>query len=130
MAESQLPFPYTPADIAAVKAALSAARFATYLTRAGNDEAYALALYLYNARLAKAFLYPLHVAEVTLRNAIDESLVAMYGPDWPYDTRFRNQLLTAEGLATLDKAIARVGGRRAKIVREKFGGTKGEPHAG
>jgi hypothetical protein len=114
MAESQLPFPYTPADIAALRASLSTPRFATYLIRAGNDEEYALALYLYNARLAKAFLYPLHVAEVTLRNAIDESLVALYGADWPYDNRFRTQVLTLDGLATLDKAILRVGGQHAR----------------
>lgn len=114
MAESQFPFPYTADDIAALKAAFSSARFATYLVRAGNDDDYALALYLYNARLAKAFLYPLHVAEVTLRNAIDESLVALYGPNWPRDPIFRNQVLMPDGLLTLDKAISRAGGTAPK----------------
>lgn len=113
MAESQHPFPYTPADLTSLKAALSAARFAAYLRRAGNDEAHAFALYLYNARLAKAFLYPLHVVEVTLRNAIDESLVAVYGANWPSDDHFRTQVLTPDGLTTLDKAIARAGGAGA-----------------
>ena len=114
MAESQHPFPYTPADIASLRAALSTPRFAAYLRRAGNDDGYGLELYLYNARLAKAFLYPLHVVEVTLRNAIDESLVAVYGPTWPFDVHFRTAVLTPDGLVTLDKAIDRAGGRRAK----------------
>ena len=113
MAESQHPFPYTPDDIASLKGSLSTARFATYLARAGNDEAYALELYLYNARLAEAFLYPLNVVEVTLRNAIDESLGAVYGPYWPYDNHFRNKVLTSDGLSTLNKAIGRAGGAGA-----------------
>jgi hypothetical protein len=109
MAESQLPFPYTPDDIAALKVALSLPRFATYLRPAGNNEVYALGLYLYNARLAKAFLYPLHVVEVTLRNAIDEQLVAVYGSNWPLEAAFRDNFLTPDGRLTLDKAIDRAG---------------------
>jgi hypothetical protein len=109
MAESQLPFPYTPADIAYLRAAISSPRFATYLQRAGNDEVYALGLYLYNARLAKAFLFPLNVVEVTLRNGIDESLMAVHGAAWPFNQNFREKVLTPDGLKTLDKAIERVG---------------------
>ena len=114
MAESQLPFPYTAADIASLKAAFSAPRFATYLTRAGGDEIYALTLYLYNARLAKAFLFPLHVVEVALRNAIDEALTSLHGPNWPFDEPFRTTVLTPDGLKTLDKAIERAGRRATK----------------
>lgn len=109
MAESQVPYPYLPAQLKAIRASISEPRFATYLSKGGNHEEYAMALYLYNARVAKAFLYPLNVAEVTLRNAVDGILVGKFGPTWHQDPTFRNQTLTADGLATLDKAIKRAG---------------------
>src|SRR5690606_39563904 len=71
--ESQVPYPYTVEQLQAIRASISEPRFATYLKKGGNHQEYALALYLYNARVAKAFLYPLNVAEVTLRNAVDRS---------------------------------------------------------
>nr|WP_245295134.1 Abi family protein [Pseudaminobacter manganicus] len=79
------------------------------MKKGGNHEAYALALYLYNARVAKAFLYPLNVAEVTLRNAVDQILVATFQDNWHQTATFRDQTLTPAGLATLDKAIQRAG---------------------
>jgi hypothetical protein len=109
MAESQVPFPYLPAQMQAIRASISEPRFATYLAKGGNHDEYAMALYLYNARVAKAFLYPLNVAEVTLRNAVDGILVGRFGVSWHQDATFRNQTLTADGLATLDKAIQRAG---------------------
>ncbi|RDJ00749.1 hypothetical protein B5K05_33295 [Rhizobium phaseoli] len=109
MAESQVPFPYLPAQLRAIRASISEPRFATYLAKGGNHEEYAMALYLYNARVAKAFLYPLNVAEVTLRNAVDDILVARFGASWHQDATFRDQTLTGNGLATLDKAIQRAG---------------------
>lgn len=109
MAESQVPYPYLPAQRQAIRASISQPRFGTYLAKGGNHEEYAMALYLYNARVAKSFLYPLHVAEVTLRNAVDGILVGKFTTDWPHDQTFRTQTLTADGLATLDKAIQRAG---------------------
>ncbi|WP_090598084.1 Abi family protein [Pelagibacterium luteolum] len=109
MAQSQVPYPYQPPQLQAIRGSISEPRFATYLAKGGNHEEYAMALYLYNARVAKAFLYPLNVAEVTLRNAIDSILVGRFGPDWHQDAAFRDQTLTPEGLATLDKAMQRAG---------------------
>ncbi|PRD40557.1 hypothetical protein C5748_26340 [Phyllobacterium phragmitis] len=109
MAESQVPYPYTQPQLQAIRASISEPRFATYLSKGGNHEAYALALYLYNARLAKAFLYPLNVVEVTLRNAVDEVLVATFQQNWHQTEAFRSDTLTVEGLATLNKAIQRAG---------------------
>ncbi len=113
MAESQVPYPYTAADFQAVGASLSQPRFATYMTKGGNNAEYAFALYLYNARVAKACLFPLNVTEVTLRNAIDERLIALYGPNWHLEAGFRNSVLLPDGLKTLDKAISRAGGASA-----------------
>lgn len=109
MAESQVPFPYLPAQLQAIRASISEPRFATYLSKGGNHEQYAMALYLYNARVAKSFLYPLNVAEVTLRNAVDGILIAKFGANWHQDVDFRDQTLTVDGLATLNKAIQRSG---------------------
>ncbi|TPJ12254.1 Abi family protein [Mesorhizobium sp. B2-7-3] len=114
MAESQVPYPYLPPQLQAIRASISEPRFATYLTKGGNHEEYAMALYLYNARVAKAFLYPLNVAEVTLRNAVDGILVAKFGSTWHQDATFREQTLSADGLATLDKAIQRAGANAAR----------------
>ncbi|WP_449256355.1 hypothetical protein [Bosea sp. (in: a-proteobacteria)] len=110
MAESQVPFAYTAADLAALRAGLSEDRFATYLTLARGNQAHAFDLYLYNARLAKAFLYPLSVAEITLRNAIDDLLVGQYGAAWHTAPGLR-AILTVESERSLDKAIERT--RRA-----------------
>jgi hypothetical protein len=107
MAESQVPYPYQQAQLQAIRVSISEPRFATYLAKGGNHEAYAMALYLYNARVAKAFLYPLNVAEVTLRNAVDGILVGRHGQNWHQDPGFRNQTLMPDGLSTLDKAIQR-----------------------
>jgi hypothetical protein len=118
MAESQVPYPYTANQLKALRAAMSEPRFDTYLKKGGGKEEYALALYLYNARVAKAFLYPLGVIEVTLRNAIDNLLVQKYGHSWHLSDNFRKQILMPDGLVTLDTAIKRAGANapRSQIV--------------
>jgi hypothetical protein len=74
--------------MAALQNTISAPRFAPYMTLASNDVHHAFGLYLYNARLAKAFLFPLQMAEVALRNAVAEALTTSFGPDWPSDPGF------------------------------------------
>lgn len=119
MDESQVPYLYNAERIASLKASLSEPRFATYLTRAGGNEAFAFELYLYNARLAKTFLFPLSIAEVTLRNAVDGVLRQMYGDSWHQDNNFRNAVLTKESLSALDKAMRRAGSdKRDKVIAE------------
>ncbi|RWM21120.1 hypothetical protein [Mesorhizobium sp.] len=51
----------------------------------------------------------MNVAEVTLRNAVDGILVGRFGPTWHQDAAFRQQTLSADGLATLDKAMQKAG---------------------
>lgn len=119
MGECQVPYTYDEDTISALKASLSEPRFSTYLTKASGNEAFAMALYLYNVRLAKAFLFPLGVTEVVLRNAVDDVLVQSYGVDWHQDANFRDQVLTEESLASLEKAIRRVGPvDRGKVIAE------------
>lgn len=106
MAESQAPFSYNNQSVNELVQQLSSSRYSTYLKKAGHDHAYAFQLYLYNARLAKAFLFPLHVVEIVLRNAVDQVLSAMHGAQWPGDATFQ-ALLTPESLTSLQKAIQR-----------------------
>lgn len=84
--------PYRLETIEALKASLSGPHFRKYLTKAGFDEALALKLYAYNAELAGAFLFPLGVAEIALRNAVDRSLVNVYGLRWHVRSEFRKIL--------------------------------------
>lgn len=104
MAESQVQYQYISAE--KLKLSLSADRFQPFLQRGGFNEEYAFNLYLYNARLAKSFLYPLHILEVTLRNKISEIFTLLYGIEWPKDESFKQQL-TQESLDALVKGIQR-----------------------
>lgn len=81
-----------PVDTAneAIKAALSAPRFATYeaATQGVPALAKAVALYTWNAQLSAALMYPLHVCEVAIRNAVSDALTAVYGEEWPWSPGF------------------------------------------
>ncbi|HEX3466445.1 MAG TPA: Abi family protein [Candidatus Elarobacter sp.] len=62
-------------------------RFAPYLAAAGN-RLDALRLYAWNTAIAAAFLGPISVIEVGLRNAISDRLRAAYGTTWYDDPAF------------------------------------------
>lgn len=86
--------------IKAVRHALSAARMATYEVAAavtGDEDPAALVLYAWNAQVSAAFLAPLHVCEVVMRNAVSEALETVYGPRWPWSPGFE-QSLPAPGI--------------------------------
>lgn len=68
MAESQVTYIYD-SNINTIKENISDNRFSAYLKKAGFNEIYAFNLYLYNARISKAFLFPLHMLEVSLRKS-------------------------------------------------------------
>ena len=106
MAECQVPYIYPDGDKEKIKLSLSPKRFAPYFIKAGRKQTYAFNLYLFNARLSKAFLFPLHVLEVSLRNQISSIFVSLYGADWTQEPTFRNNL-TPESLSSLDTAIRR-----------------------
>jgi len=82
----------TDNSIGALKTALSNPRFDAYLANAKQDEALALELYLYNSRLAGAFIFPLGVMEITLRNSIDRFLVRKFGDQWYSNVDFTKYL--------------------------------------
>ncbi len=81
----------------AIEQTLSISRFATYrnavASHTGNDcVRTALSLYEWNAKLAAGFFVPLHIYEVTLRNAISDAISQRYGADWPTNEFFLNSL--------------------------------------
>lgn len=84
-------------SLAAIEKNLSSSRLSTYRQAIydvlGEDVVdQAVELYEWNAKLSAAFILPLHLYEVTLRNAISEAISLRYGPDWPIDTAFINSL--------------------------------------
>lgn len=48
----------------------------------------AIGLYSWNAQISAAFMYPLHLCEVVIRNAVSEALAIAHGPRWPWDQGF------------------------------------------
>lgn len=71
---------------------ISAPRFATYLQAKGNNPADALALYQWNLELSAAFIVPLQVAEVAVRNGVVEVLEKVHGAHWPWSNGFIRSL--------------------------------------
>jgi len=79
-------------SIDAVRMALSTARMHTYEQAVGGDARASLVLYAWNADVSSALLMPLHVCEVVVRNAVADTLAAVYGPQWPWSATFERSL--------------------------------------
>lgn len=58
----------------------------------GPDDPTALALYVWNAEVSGAFMAPLHICEVVIRNAVSDALEPMYGAKWPWAPGFEQSL--------------------------------------
>ena len=117
MADSQHPFDYTEPTVNALTTRLSPERMTTYLSATGGNKDWAFAMYLYNSRLAKSLLYPLNVAEVTIRNAVDDVLVKEHGDRWHECPDLLNNTLNDRSRGALDLAISRVGtASRSKVI--------------
>ncbi len=84
--------PFTQAEIQDLPLVISAPRFATYLQAMGNDHERALELYEWNLTLSAAFIVPLQVCEVAVRNGVAEAIEAVHGPLWPWSNGFLRSL--------------------------------------
>lgn len=83
-------------QVKAIRGTITQARMSTYDAAVHPGEARtrrALKLYLWNAEVAGAFLLPLHLCEVSARNAVADAVAAQYGPRWPWATGFQRSLL-------------------------------------
>ena len=84
--------PFTPNEIRDLPQIISAPRFATYLQAAGNHKEQALVLYEWNLLLSAAFIVPLHICEVAVRNGIAEAIEKVHGATWPWSNGFLRSL--------------------------------------
>lgn len=84
--------PYSSEQLTNIPHILSEPRFATYLQHCGNDRNRALQLYQWNLELSAAFVVPLHLLEVSLRNAVVECLVSVHTSNWPWNQGFIRRL--------------------------------------
>ncbi|HIF9225888.1 TPA: Abi family protein [Photobacterium damselae] len=117
MAECQTSYDYNLTKEELIQS-LSKKRFKGYQSRSGFDDEFAFRLYLYNARLAKAFLFPIHILEVTLRNKINSLFIDEFGSDWPNKSDF-NDILSHKSAESLGKGISRANnGSTDDIVSE------------
>ena len=49
-------------------------------------------MYAWNAQVSAALLAPLHICEVSIRNAISDAIAAAHGPQWPWSAGFVRSL--------------------------------------
>jgi hypothetical protein len=122
MAESQQAYPYKEVIESTkksraehIEADLSNERLSPYFNDGKYDWHIAFNLYLYNARLSKAFLYPLHILEVTLRNKLHELFCSVFNDQWPNDPTFQ-AMLNPHSLNSLNKAVHKVNNRSTEDI--------------
>lgn len=73
--------------------ALSAPRVGTYIAASVNGtHEEALDLYGWNGQISAAFMLPLHICEVSVRNAAHDAIAAEHGPQWPWNQGFLRSL--------------------------------------
>lgn len=60
--------------------------------RQANDRSRALALYEWNLALSAAFIVPLQVCEVAVRNGVAEAIQKVHGAAWPWSNGFLRSL--------------------------------------
>jgi hypothetical protein len=83
---------YTSRELQELPSVISAPRFATYLQVRANDRAEALALYDWNLAVSAAFLVPLQICEVAMRNGVAEAVQRVHGATWPWSNGFLRSL--------------------------------------
>lgn len=100
----QLAIEPTAAQFPAVVAAMHDDRIDRYLPAAGQSREDAFKLFLWNCALCEAFYLPLHIAEVSVRNAIHQRLLERLGDQW-YDQPVLRKLLADRLFKDLEKAV-------------------------
>ncbi len=105
-----------------IEKVLSAGRLFTYRNAVKNilgidSEETTLKLYEWNAKLSGHFLFPLHIYEVMLRNAISDAISQRYGVDWPINKVFQNSLPRKEKADLLNLVTPTYNGL-GKVVTE------------
>ena len=84
--------PFTPQEITNLPDVISAPRFATYLQAKKGHIDQALELYAWNMEVSSAFMVPLHLCEVAIRNAAADGIESVHGANWPWVNGFIRSL--------------------------------------
>ncbi|WP_448132876.1 hypothetical protein [Stenotrophomonas rhizophila] len=79
-------------DLQLIHRSFSAARMRTFERAIGSAAVHPFTLYQWNLRISGAFLLPLHVCEVVIRNAVAEALEQQHGERWPWQRGFYSSL--------------------------------------
>jgi hypothetical protein len=80
------------AQILEISNVLSRPRFSTYLQECNNNTNNALKLYQWNLEVSTAFILPLHILEISLRNAVVDVLEIIHTSNWPWQNGFIRSL--------------------------------------
>ena len=108
-------------ELRCVSAVLSEQRFAAYVSAANGDHRTALSLYRWNMELSAAFLVPLHIFEVSLRNSIARAIENTYGQNWPWEKSFQISLRNPPRVYSPRRDLQAVGAKtsnKGKVVAE------------
>jgi len=84
---------------------MSAARLTRFMDGTNGNKHLAFRRYVWNARLCEEFYLPLQMAEISVRNAIHQTLTRRFGADWPTEPGFV-ALLPQRYKAELEKVVA------------------------
>lgn len=83
---------FTLEELTQLPEAISEPRFATYLQASDDRTPAALKLYHWNLEISAAFMVPLQVCEVAVRNGVAEVIERVHGPEWPWSSGFIRSL--------------------------------------
>lgn len=112
---------FTQAQLTDIPNILSQPRFTTYLQNCNNDRDQALRLYQWNLQISSAFLIPLHILEITIRNAVVEALEKSYTQNWPWNNNFIYSLPSPSNRYSQRKELLNVASQQptmGKVVAE------------
>jgi len=84
--------PFSHDELAELPKLISAPRFATYLQACANHTADALELYQWNLEISAAFIVPIQICEIGVRNAVVEAIECVHGQNWPWSNGFIRSL--------------------------------------
>lgn len=81
-------------DLTNVALSLSETRLKTFQDYYGHPYCInsAMSLYGWNGQISSAFMLPLHICEVIVRNAVHQVLTKTYGENWPWSQAFERSL--------------------------------------
>lgn len=77
-----MPLAFTAQQLQDFPELISGPRFATFLAHTNGDRHKALEFYIWNVQLSAAFMVPLQLCEVAVRNGIVEAVEKVHGANW------------------------------------------------